>query len=181
MAEYISREAAVDNGYLSDWYISSVGNETPVWTDAHIDELLGDFIVIPKDTPAADVQPINQWISCKDKMPEEYKTVLVNEKNYGVMIGELEKKFSDTRYFIARKSGMILRTTEVAHWQPIPEPPKWTLDATIKHCLEVADQNETKAQKIDVQFLRTTKDKEATECRECAANHRQLAEWLANS
>lgn len=71
-----------------------------------------------------DVQPVNRWISCKDKMPEEYKTVLVYEKDYGVMIGELEKKFFDTQYFIARKSGLILRTTEVTHWQPLPEPPK---------------------------------------------------------
>lgn len=53
-----------------------------------------------------------------------------------------------------------------------------TLDEAIKHCLEVAEENETKAQKIGVQFLGTTKDKEATECRECAADHRQLAEWL---
>lgn len=72
----------------------------------------------------ADVQPVDRWISCKDKMPEEYKTVLVYEKDYGVMIGELEKKFFDTQFFIARKSGMILRTTEVTHWQPLPEPPK---------------------------------------------------------
>ena len=32
MADYISRESAVDAGYLSDWYISSVGNEPPVCT-----------------------------------------------------------------------------------------------------------------------------------------------------
>lgn len=74
--------------------------------------------------PASDVQTVNQWISCQDKMPEEYKTVLVYEKDYGVMIGELEKKFFDTQYFIARKSGLILRTTEVTHWQPLPAPPK---------------------------------------------------------
>ena len=53
-----------------------------------------------------------------------------------------------------------------------------TLDEAIKHCLEVAEHNEAKAQKIGVQFLGTTKDREATECRECAADHRQLAEWL---
>lgn len=65
MDEYISREAAVDAGYLSDWYISSVGVEPPVWTDAHIDELLNDFLVIPKDTKVADVQPIKhgRWIA----------------------------------------------------------------------------------------------------------------------
>ena len=60
MTEYISREEAVDAGYLSDWYISSVGDEPPVWTDAHIDELLNDFIVIPKDTKATDVQPVKR-------------------------------------------------------------------------------------------------------------------------
>lgn len=35
-------------------------DEPPVWTDAHIDELLNDFIVIPKDTKPADVQPVKQ-------------------------------------------------------------------------------------------------------------------------
>lgn len=42
----------------------------------------------------------------------------------------------------------------------------------------MAEQNEAKAQKIGVQFLGTTKDREATDCRECAADHRQFAEWL---
>ena len=55
---------------------------------------------------------------------------------------------------------------------------KLTIDEAIKHCLEVAEKNESKAQKIGCQFLGTTKDREATECRECAADHRQLAEWL---
>lgn len=53
-----------------------------------------------------------------------------------------------------------------------------TIDEAIKHCHEVAEQNEAKAQKIGVQFLGTIKDREATECRECASDHRQLAEWL---
>ena len=68
MAEYISKQAAVDAGYLSDWYISSVGDELPVWTDAHIDELLNDFIVIPKDTKPADVQPVKRgkWVRVTD-------------------------------------------------------------------------------------------------------------------
>ena len=68
IAEYISKEAAVDAGYLSDWYIASVGDEPPVWTDAHIDELLNDFIVIPKDTKSIDVQPVHRgkWIIDKN-------------------------------------------------------------------------------------------------------------------
>ena len=53
-----------------------------------------------------------------------------------------------------------------------------TIDEAIRHCEEVAEENEAKAQKIGVQFLGTIKYREATECRECAADHRQLAEWL---
>ena len=52
------------------------------------------------------------------------------------------------------------------------------LDEAIKHCLEVAEQNETQADKIGRQFIGSAIDKYATDCRECAADHRQLAEWL---
>ena len=53
-----------------------------------------------------------------------------------------------------------------------------TLDEAIKHCLEVAEQNETQADKIGRQLIGSAIDKYATDCRECAAEHRQLAEWL---
>lgn len=53
-----------------------------------------------------------------------------------------------------------------------------TLDEAIKHCLEVAEQNETQTEKIGRQFIGSAMDKRATDCRECAAEHRQLAEWL---
>jgi hypothetical protein len=39
----------VDIGFLYDWYISSVGDEDPVWTEDHIDELFNDFYLIPKE------------------------------------------------------------------------------------------------------------------------------------
>ena len=35
-----------DNLYL--WYIHSVTGEPPVWTEAHLRELVGDFYLIPK-------------------------------------------------------------------------------------------------------------------------------------
>ena len=68
MAKFVNLEAAYDQGTLTDWYISSVGSEPPVWTDEHIEELLNDFYVIPKDTPAADVAPVvhGHWIICSD-------------------------------------------------------------------------------------------------------------------
>ena len=53
-----------------------------------------------------------------------------------------------------------------------------TIDEAIAHCLEVAEQNEAKALRIGRQFEGTLLNREAKECRECAADHRQLAEWL---
>ena len=44
------QENAVDEGYLSDWYQSSIDNtEPPVWTDEHISEVYNDFYMIPRE------------------------------------------------------------------------------------------------------------------------------------
>jgi len=51
-----------------------------------------------------------------------------------------------------------------------------TLDEAIKHCLEVAEQNETQADKWQEEGGEEWG--KTTACRECAAEHRQLAEWL---
>lgn len=55
---------------------------------------------------------------------------------------------------------------------------KLTLDEAIKHCAEVAEQNETKALRIGRQYKGTLLNRDAKECRECAADYRRLAEWL---
>lgn len=48
-------EASCDFPTLADWYISSVDEEPPVWTEEHIKELLEDFYVIPRtDTQGED-------------------------------------------------------------------------------------------------------------------------------
>lgn len=39
----------VNASYLFDWYITSVGDDEPIWTEAHITELLNDFVVIPRN------------------------------------------------------------------------------------------------------------------------------------
>lgn len=58
MTGFVNLDAAYDIGTLTDWYISSVTDDPPVWTVEHIEELFNDFYVIPKDTPAADVAPV---------------------------------------------------------------------------------------------------------------------------
>lgn len=51
-----------------------------------------------------------------------------------------------------------------------------TIDEAIKHCLEVAKENYELADKFDEWDEWEKAD--ADNCRSCAADHRQLAEWL---
>ena len=60
-----------------------------------------------------------------------------------------------------------------------------TLDEAIKHCEEVARQNEISAITYknckDIKsnmYEKLTAEKAENDCRECAVEHRQLAEWL---
>ena len=53
-----------------------------------------------------------------------------------------------------------------------------TLDEAIKHCEEVAEEQERKAQCMGRQFVGTAMANYQNGCFECAADHRQLAEWL---
>lgn len=51
------------------------------------------------------------------------------------------------------------------------------IDVAIKHCLEVAEQNEKQAEyRPRMDYYDETESR--TDCLECAADHRQLAEWL---
>lgn len=50
-----------------------------------------------------------------------------------------------------------------------------TLDEAIKHCLEVAEQWEERA---NTPYKVEDSELQDNACRECAADHRQLAEWL---
>lgn len=54
---YVDIDKAVGLGYLSDWYQNSIDDTiAPIWTDEHLMELLNDFLVIPNNTPTADVK-----------------------------------------------------------------------------------------------------------------------------
>lgn len=50
-----------------------------------------------------------------------------------------------------------------------------TLDEAIKHCLEVAENNE---QFASGKWIGSEGEANRQECKQCAADHRQLAEWL---
>lgn len=59
------------------------------------------------------------------------------------------------------------------------------IDEAIKHCLEVAEKNDGEAEVYDLlaknhnnPYEKLTASRFYTDCAECAADHRQLAEWL---
>ena len=79
-----------------------------------------------KEFPAADVQPVDRWISVDDRLPESEKEVLVWYKytwdagftSYGFGINVWH---SNTKQW---RDGCLLKGVEVLYWQSLPEPPK---------------------------------------------------------
>lgn len=60
-----------------------------------------------------------------------------------------------------------------------------TLDEAIKHCLEVAEENDLAAGTYELlaennhnAYEKLTAETNSSRCAECATEHRQLAEWL---
>lgn len=78
-----------------------------------------NYLIEPPEQ--ADVQPVNQWISCKDKMPEHGVTVLIYAGNHMIMLAWYDK---DMEYFYICDSDYKYNPLDVTHWQPLPEPPK---------------------------------------------------------
>ncbi len=52
------------------------------------------------------------------------------------------------------------------------------LESAIKHCVEAAEEQDMKAGFETDNQTYIMSEIERKECRECAAEHRQLAEWL---
>ena len=49
MGKYVYMNKKIDKEILIDWYIDSTDEDT-IWTEKHIDELLEDFVLIPKSS-----------------------------------------------------------------------------------------------------------------------------------
>lgn len=106
MSEYIKREDAIEE----------IMSEPP---DAHYPHWYANKI---KSIPAADVAPVQKWISVKDRSPEA--------GGYVVCIAK-RNPFSRFMPMVAKieKNGWVNPITEqyisdVSHWMPIPEPSK---------------------------------------------------------
>ena len=97
--------------------------------EPYADNMLDSIIIIRaninciQDIPhiydkTVDVQPVNQWISVDDKLPDDCVEVLVYDTDCGIVIGWYDKETGD---FAA---DFISPLDAVTHWQPLPEPPK---------------------------------------------------------
>ncbi len=71
---YVDIDKAVGFGYLSDWYQNSIDDTiSPIWTDEHLMELVNDFLVIPNDTPTADVKEVKRGHWKVNEYPKQGK------------------------------------------------------------------------------------------------------------
>lgn len=74
------------------------------------------------------IQPVNQWINCKDKMPEDNTSVLfvyVSENGIKSVHYGYHQTLKGLGSSWAKPSGgWQYCDDEVTHWMPLPEPPK---------------------------------------------------------
>ena len=121
MDEYISREAVLEH--------LNKCKEDPLF-DPDMARICFAISIFIENMQASDVQPVNQWISVKDRLPSENTLVLCYARSTtgegnSYFLGALAHgefwflKVND----IGHVSYPVLHW-EVTHWQPLPESPK---------------------------------------------------------
>ena len=89
---------------------------------------MAEVVNVFAEIPAADVQPADRWISCKEKMPEDNTSVLfvyVSENGVKSVHYGYHQTLKGLGSSWAKPSGgWQYCDDDVTHWQPLPEPPK---------------------------------------------------------
>ena len=98
-----------------------------------------DCINFINEVEAADVQPVNRWISVENRLPEEIKdkssksgwseeirssdSVLILTTGGSYDVAWYSYVFND---WTSDNENVVYQSDEVAFWQPLPEPPETT-------------------------------------------------------
>lgn len=99
--------------YPSEDYIDGVRDE------------YDDVLEIICQQPAADVQPVDRWISVKDRLPEVGQPVVIYYPYWtGLEVQVARLEYDKLTFDICGEFNASVN--KVTHWQPLPEPPKAT-------------------------------------------------------
>lgn len=115
MADYINKEITIERIRYKKPHV--IASEYGLGYEQGLKEAIG----ILNATPAADLLSINQWISCKDKMPADGIDVLICARNRMINLAWYDK---DMGYFYVCDSDYKYNSLDVTHWMPLPELPK---------------------------------------------------------
>jgi hypothetical protein len=113
MDEYIRKDKAID--------IFIEGDGDNEFTEGY-NFAVNEYREKIKAMPAADVQPVNQWISVKDRLPDENQKCLVYRDINADLKITTGIWHSDMKEFYGLRHGTRLEDTIA--WQPLPEPPE---------------------------------------------------------
>ena len=126
MDEYISREKVLKKLQMQLLDLESnqdKGEYSELCENRGARDALDEAIDDIRTIKAADVQPVNQWISVKDRLPEIGKSVLINYPKWDgdeIQVAKLE----DNGMMFDICGEFNIGTGVITHWMPLPEPPK---------------------------------------------------------
>lgn len=126
MDEYISREETIKKieEKLKVDGLMSLAEE--VWTDNCLKIVLRAITAVE----TADVQPVNRWISVKDRLPNIDERVFVYipkpDNHYNREIAYISEGNDDCPYWVLKDKSQFYSTRfhYISHWMPLPEPPQ---------------------------------------------------------
>lgn len=108
MAEYVDKQKARDLFQQKCYNVSDRINSVEVGM------FVEGIMQVLDEATAADVQPVDRWISVEDRLPEEigyYLVVIGNEMLVSIDIAE----YSENRWH---------KHDKVLYWQPLPDYPE---------------------------------------------------------
>lgn len=68
---------------------------------------------------------MSEWISVKDKLPQESKPIIVyNKKTLQVVVAI--RRYRKTKGWVWTRNNYMIKREYITHWMPLPEPPNET-------------------------------------------------------